>query len=281
GREFGVWVYFRPSVRPSVDSLPPLPPSKCTIGQAKSPSAGSRAPSLCAANGAKCASLASASEVQLARKGRWALFPRSWLPSTESQQWGLWLLSCRGPSFWGQVIQTPINDSLPVSNCSVALLFRQLGPFPALLPGGRTDWKTPKNSPLDLCSLRVLQCPFPLAGGQPGRELGHTDPSENFDQQEKPGGRKERKRSERERDVDANPAREEIPGGGGVPAFPACYSQSREAGKTSAEAGSATGRAVSPQAARAKIVLKEGRKKEVGLELIQDGCPHALPSERS
>ncbi|XP_042300324.1 myotubularin-related protein 5-like, partial [Sceloporus undulatus] len=26
-----------------------------------------------------------------------------------------------------QVIQTPINDSLPVSNCSMALLFRQLG----------------------------------------------------------------------------------------------------------------------------------------------------------
>lgn len=26
-----------------------------------------------------------------------------------------------------QVIQTPINDSIPISNCSVALLFRQLG----------------------------------------------------------------------------------------------------------------------------------------------------------
>ncbi|MGH0136338.1 UNVERIFIED_CONTAM: hypothetical protein FKN15_032018 [Acipenser sinensis] len=33
-----------------------------------------------------------------------------------------------------QVIQTPINDSLPVSGCSVALLFRQLGenPYPAV-----------------------------------------------------------------------------------------------------------------------------------------------------
>lgn len=37
-----------------------------------------------------------------------------------------------------QVIQTPINDSLPVSSCSVALLFRQLGetsPRAAFSPG--------------------------------------------------------------------------------------------------------------------------------------------------
>lgn len=33
-----------------------------------------------------------------------------------------------------QVIQTPINDSLPISNCSVALLFRQLGEPPPLFP---------------------------------------------------------------------------------------------------------------------------------------------------
>lgn len=37
-----------------------------------------------------------------------------------------------------QVIQTPINDSLPVSSCSVALLFRQLGetsPHASFSPG--------------------------------------------------------------------------------------------------------------------------------------------------
>lgn len=39
-----------------------------------------------------------------------------------------------------QVIQTPISDSLPVSNCSVALLFRQLGEATQAVRRWRRSW---------------------------------------------------------------------------------------------------------------------------------------------
>uniref|UniRef100_A0A8C3QUA2 SET binding factor 1 n=1 Tax=Cyanoderma ruficeps TaxID=181631 RepID=A0A8C3QUA2_9PASS len=58
-----------------------------------------------------------------------------------------------------QVIQTPINDSLPVSSCSVALLFRQLGETCPLPQPGAVTALVPPGSVTALVPPRDCHCP--------------------------------------------------------------------------------------------------------------------------
>jgi len=119
---------------------------------------------------------------QLARPRRLCSPRLGWPPSDR-----VWFLLQRTISLGAgdrQVIQTPINDSLPVSSCSVALLFRQLGetsPHAAFPPGPvpKPAGRVPGRSSLRVASHRAPQ-PGSSAQGSPQLQPPRTEPSLPF-----------------------------------------------------------------------------------------------------